>query len=148
MDFVPPDPDYAAKVRKSFGTQPAMSLLFRATMDRVAPDYVEISLPARPELLQQHGNLHGGIACALADSACGYAALTLMAAASEVVTVELKMNYLAPGFGELFVARGRVLKAGRTLTVCVGEVFAIQAGVEKRFAYMTTTMMAVADKQS
>jgi len=122
-----------------------MSRLFGAKMISVAPGATEIHIPLQPDFLQQMGNVHGGIVGALADSAAGYAALTLLDAHLEVVTVEYKINFVAPAVGELLIGRGSVVRAGRTLQVCVAEIFALQDGAEKLVAYMTTTMMAVPD---
>ena len=145
---VPRDPDYVRRVRKSFEGQPAMSRLFGATMVSVTPGATEIHIPLQPDFLQQMGNVHGGIIGALADSAAGYAALTLLEVGQEVVTVKYKINFVAPAFGDLLVGRGHVVRAGRTLHVCVAEIFAQQDGEEKLVAYMTTTMMVVADPKS
>ena len=142
---VPRDPDYVRRVRKSFEGQPAMSRLFGATMVSVAPGTTEIHIPLQPDFMQHMGNVHGGIIGALADSAAGYAALTLLEAGLEVVTVEYKINFVAPAFGDLLIGRGSVVRAGRTLQVCVAEIFAVKEGAEKLCAYMTTTMMAVPD---
>jgi len=142
---LPRDPDYERRVRASFEGQPAMSRLFGAKMVSLAPGETEIHIPLRPDFLQQMGNVHGGIVGALADSAAGYAALSLLDAHLEVVTVEYKINFVAPAFGERLVGRGRVVRAGRTLQVCVAEIFAVKDGTETLCAYMTTTMMAVPD---
>ena len=95
-----------------------------ASLDRVAPGEVDVSLPWRPELSQQNGILHAGVIASIADSACGYAALSLMPAGSDVVSVEFKLNLLAPATGPAFVARGRVIRAGRTITAAAADVFA------------------------
>ena len=112
-----------------------------ATLERVAPGEVDIRLPFRPDLTQHHGFLHAGAMTTVVDSACGYAALTLMPAGAAVLTVEFKVNLMAPGKGESILARGRVLKAGRTLTTCVGDVFAISGGEEKHVLTMLATMI-------
>ena len=112
-------------------------------MTDIQPGATVIELEIRPDFLQQIGNVHGGIVGALADSAAGYAALSLMAPGLEVVTVEYKINFLAPAFGSRLIGRGRVVRPGRTVHMCVAEVFAVQEGEEKPVAYMTTTMMAV-----
>ena len=138
--FVPQDPDFAARVRASFGRQKAMSLI-GASLTAVEPGYVEIELPYREDLTQQKGYVHGGIVGMIADSACGYAAYSLMTAASGVLTVEYKINLLSPAIGERFVAIGRVKKPGRTLTVCEGDVFAHTQSEEKLVATMLATMM-------
>ncbi|HVT16981.1 MAG TPA: PaaI family thioesterase [Thermoanaerobaculia bacterium] len=143
--FQPQDPDFAARVRASFARQRMMETL-GALLTRVAPGEVEIELPFRAELTQQHGFLHAGVIAALADTACGYAASTLMAAEAAVLSVEFKINLLAPALGERFAARGRVTRPGRTLTVCTGEVFArggSAAGGDKLIAVMLATMMAI-----
>src|ERR1700683_36691 len=104
---------------------------------------VEIRLPSSPNLTQQNGYLHAGAITAVLDSACGYAALTLTADDKEVLTVELKVNLLAPADGEVYAARAQVKKAGRTLTVCTADAFAIRDGKEKVIATMLATIMAV-----
>ena len=147
MGWAPRDPEFARRVRASFEGQPAMSTLFGARMVTLAPGSTEIHLPVRAGFLQQTGNVHGGIIGALADSAAGFAALTLLDAHLEVVTVEYKINFLAPTFGELLIGRGSVVRAGRTLQVCTAEVFAVQDGEETRVACMTATMMAVPDQK-
>ncbi len=141
----PPLPSFESRVRASFGRQRFMAAL-GATLERVGPGEVQIRLPFREDLTQQHGFLHAGVLTTIADSACGYAALTLMPAAAAVLTVEFKVNLLAPGEGDGVVARARVLKAGRTLTVCSGDVFAIRGGEEKLVATMLATVMTVRDR--
>ncbi len=138
-----PDPKFEAVVRGSFARQQAMRT-FGAALVRLEPGVVEIALPYRQELAQQHGFLHGGVVTAVADSACGYAARTLMPPGSEVLSVEFKVNFLAPARGERFLARGTVLRAGRTLSVCRGEVLAYQHDEEQIVALMQATMMRVA----
>ena len=107
----------------------------------VAPGEVLIELPWRDDLGQQHGVLHAGAVATIADSACGYAALSLMPAGSAVMSVEFKVNLLAPGRGERFLASGRVRRAGRTLTICEGTVKAIEGSKEREVAIMTATMI-------
>lgn len=124
-----PDPNYAERVRASFARQQVMSLI-GATIAGVRPGVVEIHLPFRAGLTQQHGFLHAGIVTTICDSACGYAALSLMAPGSGVLTVEYKVNLLAPAAGDTFIARGEVTKAGRALLFCQGEVRAYQAESE------------------
>jgi uncharacterized protein (TIGR00369 family) len=140
-----PDPGFEARVRDSFARQRMMTTL-GAVLEHVAPGEVALRLPFRPELTQQHGFLHAGAMTTVADSACGYAALTLMPAGVGVLTVEFKVNLLAPGKGEGIVARARVLRAGRTLTVCAGDVFAVEAGEEKLVLTMLATEMTVRDR--
>src|SRR3954470_14229882 len=116
------DPNFASRCRESFARQKAMALI-GASLTRVEPGAVEIALPYRDDITQQKGFVHGGIIGMIADTACGYAAFSLMPADCSLVTVEYKMNILAPGRGAL-IARGEVVKAGRTLTVTRGEVYA------------------------
>ena len=134
----PRDPDFEARVRASFARQRFMATL-GAALERVAPGEVAIALPFRDDLTQQHGFLHAGAVTAAVDSACGYAALSLMEPGAGVVSVEFKINLLAPAVGERFLATARVVKAGRTLTVCAGELTNGDATV----AVMQATMMAV-----
>ena len=117
----PPNPQFADAVRNSFERQPFMSLI-GASLSRVEPGEVEIELPFREDLLQQTGMLHGGVVAAIGDVACGYAALTLMPQGSEVWSVEFKINLLAPAAGRRIVALGRVVRSGRTLSVCTADV--------------------------
>jgi uncharacterized protein (TIGR00369 family) len=145
MTFEPPDPTFEARVRASFARQQLLVTL-GATLERVAPGEVDIALPFRPALSQQHGFLHAGAITSIVDTACGYAALTLMPSGAAVLTVEFKVNLLAPGRGEAFVARARVLKPGRTLTFCTGEVLARGRGEERLVATMAATMMTVRDR--
>ena len=140
--FHPPDPGFEARVRASFARQAMMATL-GATLERVAPGEVDVRLPFRGDLTQQHGFLHAGAMTAVVDSACGYAALTLMPADAAVLSVEFKVNLLAPGKGDGVVARGRVLRSGRTLTTCTGDVFAVERGEERLVLTMLATMMAV-----
>jgi uncharacterized protein (TIGR00369 family) len=130
------------RVRQSFSKQAFMSTL-GAELTVVVQGSVEIRLPFSPNLTQQNGYLHAGAICAVLDSACGYAALTLAADDKDVLTVELKLNLLAPAAGEVFAARAQVKKAGRTLTVCTADAFAISGGKEKAVATMLATIMAV-----
>jgi uncharacterized protein (TIGR00369 family) len=145
MAQTPRDPDFEARVRGSFARQQVMALL-GARLARVAPGAVEIALPFRAELTQQHGYLHAGVVTTIADSACGYAALTTMAAEAAVLTVEYKVNLLAPARGAEFLARGFVRKPGRTLTVCQADVVADPGPGEKLVATMLATLMAVEDR--
>lgn len=120
--------------------------LLGAELGAVRPGAVEIALPLRPELSQQHGYAHAGAAWAIADSASGFAAQTLMAADEGVLTVELKINLLAPAVGERLIARGRVERAGRRLTVGRSDVFALADGVERQVALAIGTFVAVPDR--
>jgi uncharacterized protein (TIGR00369 family) len=112
-------------------------------MTRVAAGEVHIELPFNPAWSQQHGYVHAGIITSIVDSACGFAAYTLMPASSGVLTVEYKVNFLSPAKGETFIGIGKVIKPGRTLTVCNGEVLAVEKGEQKLIATMQATMMAV-----
>jgi uncharacterized protein (TIGR00369 family) len=144
--MTPRDPDYATRVRTSFGRQQAMTLL-GAQMTEVEVGMTEIVLPFREELTQQHGFVHGGIITAIVDSACGYAALSLMPPGVGVLTIEFKVNLLNPAAGERFVARGQVVKPGRTIMVCTGDVVAERAdGTQQTVALMQATMMVVRDR--
>lgn len=140
--FDPRDPSFEARVRASFARQRAMHTI-GARLVRVEPGEVELELPFREDLTQQHGFLHAGIVTTLVDSACGYAALSLMDNESAVLSVEYKVNLLAPAIGERMRAVGRVIKSGRTLLVCMGDVIAVAADEETHVAAMQATMMAV-----
>ena len=139
---VPQDPDFVERVRASFGRQRAMVTL-GITLVRVEPGAVELHVPYQEALTQQHGFLHAGIVATMADSACGYAAFSLMPKDAGVLTVEYKINLLAPARGEVFVARARVLRAGRTLTVCTAEVVAVAGAQEQPVAAMQATIMTL-----
>jgi uncharacterized protein (TIGR00369 family) len=141
----PLDPAFDARVRESYSRQRMLHTM-GATLERVAPGEVDIRLPFRPELSQQHGFFHAGAITTVVDTACGYAALTLMPPGAAVLSVEFKVNLLAPGKGEAVVARARVVKAGRTLTVVTGDVFAQSRGEERLVATMTATMMTLLDR--
>jgi uncharacterized protein (TIGR00369 family) len=140
--FEPRDPDFERRVRESFARQRVMETM-GATLLRVAPGEVEIALPFREELTQQHGFLHAGVVTTIVDSACGYAALSLMPPGAGVLTIEFKLNLLAPAAGARLIARGRVTKPGRTINVCAGDVFAEQDGREKLVATMLATVMTI-----
>jgi uncharacterized protein (TIGR00369 family) len=139
------DPNYAARVRASFEKQRLMSTL-GAVLDAVEPGRVDIRLPFRDDLTQQHGFLHAGAIAAVADSACGYAALSLMPADAGVLSIEFKCNMLAPATGDGIVARGSVIRAGKTVMVCRADVFSLANGAEKLVAAMQGTMMVARDR--
>ncbi len=142
-DFEPRDADYERRVRESFARQRAMET-FGARLLRVAPGEVEIGMGFREELAQQHGYVHAGVVAALVDTACGYAALTLTEPGAEVLSVEFKLNLLSPAAGRGFVARARVVRAGRNITVCAGDLHALaDDDSEKVVATMLATMMKV-----
>ena len=105
-------------------------LYLGAELAEIAPGRCELQLKGRPELTQQNGFMHGGVVAALADVAGGYAAFTLFEAGADILTVEIKINYVAPAAGEALIARGEVIKSGRTLTIVRSEVFAVKDGVE------------------
>jgi uncharacterized protein (TIGR00369 family) len=144
MTQTPRDPQFEQRVRASFERQAVMATL-GATLLRVAPGEVVVALPFRPGLTQQHGYLHAGVVTSVMDSACGYAALSLMEPGAAVLSVEFKVNLLAPARGALFHATGRVLRAGRTVTVVSGEMRVVEP-VDTLVAIMTGTMMAVRDR--
>lgn len=130
------------RVRASFARQKVMATL-GCVLVRVQPGEVTLRLPFREELTQQHGFLHAGIITTVIDSACGYAALSLMPEGSGVLSIEFKVNLLAPAKGEAIVARGKVVKAGRTISVVNGEVHAVRDGQEHLCTTMVGTMMVV-----
>ena len=132
------NPAFSEAVHESFQRQKFMATI-GAKLIRVAPGEVEIELPSTSALEQQTGSTHGGVITAIADTACGYAALTMMPAGAEVVSVEFKINLLAPARGERFVARARVVRSGRTLTICAADVVALPG--EVTVATMLGTMM-------
>ena len=140
----PQDPHFEKRVHESFARQSVMATL-GATLFRVAPGEVDIALPFRADLAQQHGFVHAGILATILDSACGYAAFSLMPADAAVLSIEFKINLLSPAAGEQFIARGRVLRSGRTISVCQADGFAITGGAEKLVATMVGTMMCVRD---
>ena len=138
--FAPADPDYAARVHESFGRQGVMGLL-GARLGRIEPGACEISLGFRPELAQQHGFFHAGIVATVADSAGGYAAFTLFPAGDGVLSVEFKINLMAPAHGERILARGEVLRAGRSVTVARFDVFVEREGRRTHCATGLQTLM-------
>ncbi len=143
--FAPRDPGFAARIRGSFDRQTLMTTL-GATLERVEPGTVAIALPRSAGILQQHGFVHGGAITSVADSAAGYAALTLMPAGVGVLAVEFKINLLAPAQAARFVAEGRVVRAGRTLSVSQAEVYGEGGGERVLVALLTATMMSVAGR--
>ncbi len=136
-----PNPAFAQEVEQSFARQAIMNLI-GARLSLIKPGVIEITLPYRADLTQQHGFLHAGVVTTIADSACGYAAYSLMPAGSEVLSVEFKVNLLRPAQGESFVARAEVIKAGRTLTVVRADVFGIAGGKRELVGTMQGTMIA------
>jgi uncharacterized protein (TIGR00369 family) len=136
------NPNFADEVRRSFARQ-SMLQLIGAGLALVEPGVVEITLPFRPELTQQNGYLHAGMVTTIADSACGYAAFTLMPAGSEVLSVEFKVNLLRPAKGDTFLARAEVIKAGKTLTFVRADVFAVIEDNRTLVATMQGTMICI-----
>ena len=138
----PKDPNFEPRVRSSFAKQRLMRTI-GAVLEEIAPGRVAIRLPFRDDLTQQHGFLHAGTIAAVADSACGYAALTLMPSDAAVLSIEFKVNMLAPAKGESIVARAEVIRSGRTIVVCRADIYALNDGQEKLVAAMQGTMMVV-----
>ena len=144
--FTPADAAFEQRVRASFARQRVMSTI-GAELTSVSSGEVVIELPFREDLTQQHGYLHAAMITAIVDSACGYAASTLMPADAAVLTAEYKVNFLAPAAGRRFVAYGRVMKPGRTLTVTVGDVIAETEAGPKQVATMLATIMTVGGRE-
>jgi uncharacterized protein (TIGR00369 family) len=138
--------DYARSVRDSFGRQGLMGA-FGAQLLRIEPGTVEIDIPFSPQLTQQDGFFHAGVGISVLDTACGYAAFTLMAPGTRVLTVELKVNLLAPATGDRLRAVGQVVRPGRTLTVCRGDAYAASGPQEKQVATILATMIAVPEER-
>ena len=137
------NPYFAEEIKASFAKQTIMGLI-GAELSRVEPGVVEITLPYRSDLAQQHGYLHAGIVTTIADSACGYAAYSLMPPKSEVLSVEFKVNLLRPAKGEMFLAAAEVIKSGKSLTVVRADVFGLdQDGGRELVATMLGTMMCL-----
>jgi uncharacterized protein (TIGR00369 family) len=146
-DFVAgPDPAFESRVRTSFAQQAFMALL-GASLSRVEAGAIDVSLTFRSDLTQQHGYLHAAVTTAIADSACGYAALSLAPASHEVLSVEFKVNLLRPAVGTSFLAEGRVLKPGRRITVARGDVFARTGDSHTLVATMLATIILQAAPQ-
>jgi uncharacterized protein (TIGR00369 family) len=145
--FEPQDPAFAERVRASFDKQGAMHTIGAALAD-IAPGRVVIELPWQQALTQQHGFLHAGMLAAALDSACGYAASTLMPADAGVLTIEFKINLLAPAQGERFRMEGLVVKPGRTITVTEGRAYALHQGREKLIATMGATLMTITGRDA
>jgi uncharacterized protein (TIGR00369 family) len=140
--FRPQDPAFAERVRDSFGRQVFMRTI-GASLDAVRPGECEIRLPVTTALGQQHGYVHAGVTSAIADTAAGYAAFTLFPEDSEVLTIEFKINLLAPADAAELVARARVIRAGRTVSVVQSDVFGLKDGVEKHVATMQASMICL-----
>jgi uncharacterized protein (TIGR00369 family) len=145
VPWIPADPEYAARVRTSFARQGAMRLI-GARLTELRPGYCRIELPCRDDLTQQHGYIHAGILGAIVDSAGGFAGFTLFPADTNVLTVEFKLNLLAPATGERLIAEGGVVKSGRTLVITRGEVHAETQGRRTLCAIMQQTLMVMVGK--
>ena len=144
--FSPIDPEYVQRVKQSFDRQQIMHL-FQAKLTKVAPARCEITLPFSDQLTQQHGFYHAGVVSTIADSAAGYAAFTLMAATSSVLTVEYKINLLAPARGDYLVAQAEVMKKGKTLSVSQTKVFAIREGESELCALGQFTLIEMKNRK-
>jgi uncharacterized protein (TIGR00369 family) len=142
---LPPDAGYEARVRASFDRQNAMRLI-GAQLTRIAPGACTIELPYRDDLTQQHGYIHAGIVSAIADTAGGYAGFTLFPADASVLTVEYKLNLIAPAAGERLIAEASVVKPGKTLVITRGDVYAEHAGARTLCAIMQQTLIVMAGK--
>ena len=142
MTLEPKDANFVEKVRDSFSRQPVMNLI-GADLILIEAGKVDIKLNYHADLTQQNGFLHAGITATIADSACGYAAFTLMPAGADVLTAEYKINLLSPAKGEYFIAEGRVLKAGKSLSVVRGDVYAFSQGDKKLVATMLATVVSL-----
>jgi uncharacterized protein (TIGR00369 family) len=139
------NPNFEQRIRESFARQGLINTL-NGKITHISPGELHIEAPFDVRFTQQDGFLHAGTVTTLMDSACGYAAYTLMPVGSRVLSVEFKVNLLSPAQGESFRAEGRVIKPGKTLTVCEGKLFTIQDEVEKLVAVMQATMICIHDK--
>lgn len=144
--FQAQDPDFRERVRASFARQQVMATL-AIEIVHLEPGEVHLTMPHSPAYTQQHGFMHAGIITTALDSACGYAAFSLMPADAAVLTVEFKTNLLAPAKGERFIFRAKVIKPGRTLTICDARALALEGSKEKLVATMTGTLMAITGRQ-
>ena len=140
--FEPKDPAFRKRVRSSFDRQQCMSTL-GIEMSRIEPGMIELTMPYAEHYTQQHGFIHAGIVSTALDSACGYAAFSLMPSDAAVLTVEYKVNFLAPARGDAFIFRAEVVKPGRTLTLCDARAYARTSAGERLIATMSGTMMAL-----
>jgi uncharacterized protein (TIGR00369 family) len=143
--FTPKDPAFEPRIRASFLTQRYLALL-GVTLETVRPGYVEMHLPGRADVRQQHGYFHGGAIASVFDSAAAYAAFTLIPPHETILTVEYKLNLLAPGKGDHLIVRAQVIKPGRTLTVVQADAFAAHASGETLCATTIQTLMAVPER--
>ncbi len=143
--FTPLNPNFRQRVQDSFKRQEFMNYI-SASLAVIEPGYCEIHVPYRDELTQQHGFFHGGVIGTVADNCAGYAAFSLMDARDSVLSVEFKLNLIAPGDGKLLISRGKVIRPGRTLTVCQMDVFVVKNRSEKQCATALATIMALKGK--
>jgi len=143
--FIPPDKNYKTRVQSSFEKQQFMEFI-GAELSKVEQGYCEIRLPYSKNLTQQHGFFHAGIVSTIADNAAGYAAFTLMEATSSILTVEYKINLMAPAKGEVLIGKGKVIKPGKTLSICQTEVFAEEKGIQKLCAVVQSTLIQLKNK--
>ena len=147
MTYTPKDIDYKTKVRDSFSRQKFMNLI-NAKLITVEPGYCEIHIPYDITITQQHSFFHAGIVGTVADNAAGYAAFSLMDKSSSILTVEFKLNLVAPADGELLVGKSHVLKYGKTLTICRSDIFVVKNGVEKLCAASQSTLIELRDRKT
>jgi uncharacterized protein (TIGR00369 family) len=145
--FQPKDSNFAEKVRLSFSLQQVMRTI-GAVLTSVEPGAVEIEMPYREDLTQQHGFIHAGIVSTVLDTACGYAAFSLMPEDAAVLTIEFKVNLLAPAQGEMLKVRAEVKRAGKNITVCSADAWAIEAKQSKIIATMLATVMCLRGRQN
>ncbi|MGW9229947.1 PaaI family thioesterase [Pseudorhizobium sp. NPDC055634] len=138
--------DFRERIRQSYGRQPAMETI-GATLTRIEQAMVEIELPFDQKLTQQHGLLHGGIISAALDTACTYAAFSVIPPDASLLTIEFKVNLMSPGRGERFLFRGEITKPGSTIVVADGRAYALADGPAKLIASMTATMMVVRGRE-
>ena len=144
--FEPSDSGYKEKVIESFSRQEVMKTV-NASIITIGPGVIELEFPYQSSLTQQHGFIHAGIVSTVLDSACGYAAFSLMPENAAVLTIEFKLNLLSPAKGERFRAVGRVKKPGKNITVTEGELFSYSEGEQKLIAVMVGTIMSVYDRE-
>lgn len=143
--FEPKDPEWDAKTRSSFARQGAMGLIGAELVD-LSPGWCEIHMPYREDLSQQHGFFHAGITTTAVDSAAGYAGFTLMPTGASVLSVEFKINLLAPADGQMLIAIGRVIKPGRNLVICQGDAWVVKNGKATHCALMQQTLVTMHGK--
>jgi uncharacterized protein (TIGR00369 family) len=145
MKFTPKDSEYFTRVHESFQRQKFMETI-RAKLIKIEPGSCEIHIPYHINLTQQHGFFHAGIVGTIADNAAGYASFSLMDKHSSILTVEFKLNLLAPADGELLIGRSKVLKYGKTLTICRSDILIVKDGTEKLCAASQSTLMELSNK--